>query len=143
MYRLPDSQRGALRSTSLALAREASREDGHGSDSGHHHYNPFKGFKRLYSGLRKHRSRGHSPPEDDTKLRKFYSTPLGGGTRDTAARDSSPPLADAPAVHHSKTSQDAKAHRKSDSELNSSTSVLSEGEGDQTPPKSPSRMAKH
>ncbi|KAJ2741905.1 hypothetical protein GGI20_004864 [Coemansia sp. BCRC 34301] len=138
MYRLPDSQRGALRSTSLALAREASREDSHRPDSGSH-YNLFKGFKRLYSGLRKHRSRAHSP-EEDTKLRKFYSTPLGGGTRDTVARDSSPPLAEAPAAHHSKTSQVA-THRKSDSELDSSASALNGG--DRTPPKSPSRLAKH
>ncbi|KAJ2333155.1 hypothetical protein GGH91_006003 [Coemansia sp. RSA 2671] len=126
MYRLPDSQRGALRSTSLALAREASREDNHRSDSGSSgHYNPFKGFKRLYSGLRKHRSRGHSSDED-TKLRKFYSTPLGGGT---IARDSSPPPAtESPATH-----------RLSDSELDRASARSS----DETPPKSPSRLAKH
>ncbi|KAJ2803664.1 hypothetical protein H4R20_002802 [Coemansia guatemalensis] len=77
MYRLPDGQRGALGSTRLALAREASREDGQGRgrrDSGSSHYNPFKGIKRLYSGLRRHKSRDTSP---DTTLRKYYSTPLG------------------------------------------------------------------
>ncbi|KAJ2873054.1 hypothetical protein GGH93_003533 [Coemansia aciculifera] len=141
MYRLPDSQRGALRSTSLALAREASREDNHRSDSGSgSHYNPFKGFKRLYSGLRKHRSRGHSP-DDDTKLRKFYSTPLGGGTRDTITTDSSPPPAtEGLSAHHSKTSQIATTRRISDSELE--RSAVDSG-GEQTPPKSPSRLAKH
>ncbi|KAJ1894132.1 hypothetical protein LPJ71_007040, partial [Coemansia sp. S17] len=136
MYRLPDSQRGALRSTSLALAREASREDSHKSDSGSH-YNPFKGFKRLYSGLRKHRSRGQSP-EDDTKLRKFYSTPLGGGTFTTGS--SPPPATEGLSAHHSKTVQSAVPRRISDSELDHSA-VHSGGE--QTPPKSPSRLAKH
>ncbi|KAJ2332983.1 hypothetical protein GGI00_002543 [Coemansia sp. RSA 2681] len=138
MYRLPDSQRGALRSTSLALARETSREDNHRSDSGSH-YNPFKGFKRLCSGLRRHRPRGHSPDEG-TKLRKFYSTPLGSGARDAIAKDSSPPPADAPTAHHSKTSQ-VVAHRKSDSELD--RSISAPNGGDQSPPKSPSRLAKH
>ncbi|KAJ2614744.1 hypothetical protein H4S08_001568 [Coemansia sp. RSA 1365] len=76
MYRLPDGQRGALGSTRLALAREASREDSHSRarrDS-NSHYNPFKGIKRLYSGLRRHKSRETSP---DTTLRKYYSAPLG------------------------------------------------------------------
>ncbi|KAJ1930993.1 hypothetical protein EC988_009940, partial [Linderina pennispora] len=80
MYRLPDGQRGALRQTSLALAREASRDDGRSSDTGSStHLNPFKGIKRLYNGFRKHKStaRSHSPaPSDDGRLRKFYSLPL-------------------------------------------------------------------
>ncbi|KAJ2825188.1 hypothetical protein GGI24_003228, partial [Coemansia furcata] len=130
MYRLPDGQRGALRSTSLALAREASREDSHRAESTSH-YNPFKGFKRLYSGLRRHRSRGQLP-DDDTKLRKFYSTPLGGGTRDPITSDSSPPATEGPATHHSKSSQVEATRRISDSELDHMSS-----RGDQTPPKSP------
>ncbi|KAJ2774024.1 hypothetical protein IWQ57_001012, partial [Coemansia nantahalensis] len=75
MYRLPDSQRGALRSTSLALAREASREDERNRrDSAAGSYNPFKGIKRLYTGLRKHRLRSREQSaEDGVRLRKFNS----------------------------------------------------------------------
>ncbi|KAJ1998278.1 hypothetical protein GGI04_005074 [Coemansia thaxteri] len=140
MYRLPDSQRGALRSTSLALAREASREDSHrsggGSDSGGSHYNPFKGIKRLYTGLRKHhRTRGHSPPDDETKLRKFYSTPL----RSSDVVSGSPPPA--PSVHPSKTAQTA-SRPISDSEIGS-IMIAREEEQPPSPSKSPSRASKH
>ncbi|KAJ2475276.1 hypothetical protein IWW56_005493 [Coemansia sp. RSA 2131] len=116
MYRLPDGQRGALRTTSLALAREASRDDGQRrSDSGSH-YNPFKGIKRLYSGLRKHRSRARSP---DTSLRRFYSAPMGGGTT------AQPQLAPVSAHECKSTPQTNCQRRASDGEF-SDTSVSTE-----------------
>ncbi|KAJ2827145.1 hypothetical protein IWW50_002027 [Coemansia erecta] len=121
MYRLPDGQRGALRSTSLALAREASRDDGQGrsGDSGSH-YNPFKGIKRLYSGLRKHRSRARSP---DNSLRKFYSAPLGSSAPPVPEPQPSPVPA-----HHSKTTQTRRRHA-SDGDLSDATASADESSG--------------
>ncbi|KAJ2548944.1 hypothetical protein EV175_004635 [Coemansia sp. RSA 1933] len=111
MYRLPDGERGALRSTSLALAREASREGGglrrlssdsssSNSSNGHRSYNPFKGIKRLYTGLRKHRSRTGSSDDDSNRLRKFYSTPL-----IITKRSPTPPETGNTAIGVSKTTQ--------------------------------------
>ncbi|KAI9504032.1 hypothetical protein BX070DRAFT_223297 [Coemansia spiralis] len=112
MYRLPDGQRGALRSTSLALAREASKDDSgrrtssdssdsNDGGSNQHSYNPFKGIKRLYSDFRRRKSRSSSPDEDsNTRLRKFYSTPLNASKRST-----SPPVQPAAATHKCKTTQ--------------------------------------
>ncbi|KAJ2304182.1 hypothetical protein H4R23_005468 [Coemansia sp. Cherry 401B] len=112
MYRLPDGQRGALRSTSLALAREASRDDGQSRGSEGSHYNPFRGIKRLYTGLRKHkRSRAKSP---DTTLRKYYSAPLG-------ANDPVPePEPSMVSAHHCKTAQPHR-RRTSDYDVSDST----------------------
>ncbi|KAJ1725438.1 hypothetical protein LPJ53_000368 [Coemansia erecta] len=138
MYRLPDGQRGALRSTSLALAREASREDSHrrvSGDGGSSHLNPFKGIKRLYSGLRRHKSR---TADDDTRLRKFYSTPLGAA--DAIPSTSSPSIS-GPAMHSSKTAQTSATRRTSDSSC-SDTGVMSDTEVYPSPPKSPTRPAK-
>ncbi|KAJ2159910.1 hypothetical protein GGF46_002692 [Coemansia sp. RSA 552] len=91
MYRLPDGQRGALRSTSLALARESTQDD---RDNESHH-NPFRGIKRLYSGLRRRhharaRARSSDDDDDDTRLRKYYSTPMDSkGSGETRSRLSS------------------------------------------------------
>ncbi|KAJ1812072.1 hypothetical protein LPJ56_000059 [Coemansia sp. RSA 2599] len=139
MYRLPDGQRGALRSTSLALAREASREDSHGhrfGGDGGSHLNPFKGIKRLYSGLRRHKSRA---PDDDTRLRKFYSTPLGAA--DTVPSRSS---VSGPSVHQSKTTQTSATRRTSNSQSSASSDIGmgSDMEAYPSPPRSPGRSAK-
>ncbi|KAI9482159.1 hypothetical protein LPJ78_000819 [Coemansia sp. RSA 989] len=132
MYRLPDGQRGALRTTSLALAREASREDGRSSDS--NSYNPFKGIKRLYSGLRKHRrSRERSP---DKSLRKFYSTPVRG--MGSAIADSDEPQISGVATHSCKTTQ-PRRRRSSGNELSDSADSTTASSGSA----SPSRASKH
>ncbi|KAJ1839361.1 hypothetical protein LPJ73_006791 [Coemansia sp. RSA 2703] len=137
MYRLPDGQRGALRSTSLALAREASREDSHHrfSGDGGSHLNPFKGIKRLYSGLRRHKSR---TSDDGTRLRKFYSTPL--GTADAVPSTSSSSISGA-AIHSSKTTQTSATRRTSDSS-NSEAGAISDTEVYQLSSNSPTRSAK-
>ncbi|KAJ2519453.1 hypothetical protein H4217_002682 [Coemansia sp. RSA 1939] len=143
MYRLPDGQRGALRSTSLALAREASRDDGHrrpssdSSDSNsstHHSLNPLKGIKRLYSGFRKHKSRRGSSDDDNTRLRKFYSTPL-----TSSRRTSSPPVSEATA-HKCKTSQTGRC--ASDGELSDSGVTKAEKEHSESRSGSSSRISK-
>ncbi|KAJ2725248.1 hypothetical protein GGI07_001381 [Coemansia sp. Benny D115] len=145
MYRLPDSQRGALRSTSLALAREASREDsvgshhrfsdGSGSGSGSHNLNPIKGIKRLYSGLRRHRK--SRTAGGGTGLRKFYSTPQG-------VSDSLPPddlLSVGPKAYSSKTAQTTSTRRTSDSDY-VDEATRSCGEASPSPPRSPTRACK-
>ncbi|KAJ2707388.1 hypothetical protein FB645_000741 [Coemansia sp. IMI 203386] len=142
MYRLPDGQRGALRSTSLALAREASREDSHSSrfsSDGGSHLNPFKGIKRLYSGLRRHKSRSS---DEDTRLRKFYSMPLGS----TGTAPSRSPMP-APSVHQSKTTQTSATRRTSDSNSSQSSDssdigVRSDIDVYPSPPRSPVRSSK-
>ncbi|KAI8326184.1 hypothetical protein GQ54DRAFT_294883 [Martensiomyces pterosporus] len=134
MYRLPDGQRGALRTTSLALAQEASREDSHhhlftSDSSSGSHYNPFKGIKRLYSGFRKRRSSARSHSPDDGRLRMFYSTPLHASD---APVSSSPPTA-----HHSVSEQTPR--RNSDGKL---TEQPKDSSTCPSPPKSPSRTHK-
>ncbi|KAJ2453117.1 hypothetical protein EV183_002457 [Coemansia sp. RSA 2336] len=127
MYRLPDGQRGALRTTSLALAREASRENAPETTS----YNPFKGIKRLYSGLRKHRrSRERSP---DKSLRKVYSTPVRG----MAIADSSEPRISGVSTHSCKTTQPRRRRSSGNEISDSADSAASSGSA------SPSRAAKH
>ncbi|KAJ1663452.1 hypothetical protein IW140_005112 [Coemansia sp. RSA 1813] len=149
MYRLPDGQRGALRSTSLALAREASRDGGYrrpSSDSSdsdsnsHHSYNPFKGIKRLYTGFRKHRSRSGSSDDDSNRLRKFYSTPL------TSSKRTPSPPAPAPApendAHKCKTTQTGRC--VSDGEVHDPASLLTvnEEERGRSRSRSSSRLSK-
>ncbi|KAJ1645972.1 hypothetical protein J3B02_001420 [Coemansia erecta] len=144
MYRLPDGQRGALRSTSLALAREASREDSHShrrfSGEGGSHLNPFKGIKRLYSGLRRHKSRSS---DDETRLRKFYSTPLGAADAVPSRSSMSEP-----SVHQSKTAQTSAARRTSNSTSTSQSTdasdacIRSDTDIYPSPPRSPGRSSK-
>ncbi|KAJ1727315.1 hypothetical protein LPJ61_004635 [Coemansia biformis] len=118
MYRLPDGQRGALRSTSLALAREASREDDRSRgrrDSAGSSYNPFKGIKRLYADLRKHHSRARDQPSDGgARLRKFNSVPVTGSS---AVLGSSPPP---PQAMADKRKSVLVAHYASDGEVSDS-----------------------
>ncbi|KAJ1902138.1 hypothetical protein LPJ66_000227 [Kickxella alabastrina] len=135
MYRLPDGQRGALRSTSLALAREASREDSQrlGSD-GSSHFNPFKGIKRLYSGLRRHHSRSS---DEGTTLRKFYSTPLDG----RGSNISRPSLSGGTLIQTNKTTQTGAMRCGSD--WNSDTAVVLADEASRlSPSNSPTRPPK-
>ncbi|KAJ2781995.1 hypothetical protein H4R18_002551 [Coemansia javaensis] len=99
MYRLPDGQRGALRTTTLALARGDDVVDERAARdcSNAHYYNPFRGIKRLYADLRRHRQRRREPSDGDgdgARLRKYYSVPAGAGVGAGAggsARPGSPP----------------------------------------------------
>ncbi|KAJ2397628.1 hypothetical protein GGI23_003466 [Coemansia sp. RSA 2559] len=146
MYRLPDGERGALRSTSLALAREASRDGGYrrpssdsssSNSSNHRSYNPFKGIRRLYTGFRKHRSRSGSSDDDSNRLRRFYSTPL------TSSKRTPSPPALANAVDEGKTTQPNP--QVSGSEARDPTALLTvnedEGRG-RSRSRSSSRLAK-
>lgn len=135
MYRLPDGQRGALRTTSLALAREASREESKcADDHSGSHYNPFKGLKRLYTGFRRHRKSSRDDDDDDNRLRKYYSSPLRYASGGHPVLDSPPeevPSSSGAKVHFTEDHSDGEvddveSRHASDSELGNDSTTGSD-----------------